>query len=200
MAAGKIDDDVMILVIDTTSYAGNFERQMCAFMTGQVGECGVGDEFIDEVIEDLSKIFVLPGLNADDHFTVNDWIEDNISNQPDDSDYPCYRPCSIWETPGWYNNGMGGHYKVGEGNSKYQYPAYLSVAIFFETEPPQEVIDVLVERAKRFAKERPDHKSYLGEKKELEITNIRLLKPKLTEKIVKTLQLDGYHETSFLKE
>lgn len=33
-----------IFVVDTEQYAGNFERGMCAFMTGMLGECGVGSE------------------------------------------------------------------------------------------------------------------------------------------------------------
>jgi len=36
-----------IFVIDTDTYAGNFERPMCAYMTGRVGECGVGEEFAE---------------------------------------------------------------------------------------------------------------------------------------------------------
>lgn len=31
------------LHIETNKYAGNFEREMCAFLTGVIGECGVGD-------------------------------------------------------------------------------------------------------------------------------------------------------------
>jgi len=34
-------------IIDTDQYAGNFEREMCAYLTGTVGECGVGDEFAE---------------------------------------------------------------------------------------------------------------------------------------------------------
>jgi hypothetical protein len=30
------------IIIETNSYAGNFEREMCAAITGAVGECGVG--------------------------------------------------------------------------------------------------------------------------------------------------------------
>lgn len=32
------------LSIETNCYAGNFEREMCAFVTGQIGDCGVGDK------------------------------------------------------------------------------------------------------------------------------------------------------------
>ena len=32
------------IIIDTDEYSGNFEREMCAYCTGQVGECEVGEE------------------------------------------------------------------------------------------------------------------------------------------------------------
>lgn len=35
------------LVVETNSYAGNFEREMTAFATGVLGECGVGEEMIE---------------------------------------------------------------------------------------------------------------------------------------------------------
>lgn len=38
------------LLVKTNSYAGNFERDMCAYLTGSVGDCGVGDEYIDESV------------------------------------------------------------------------------------------------------------------------------------------------------
>ena len=220
----------VVVAIDTNEYAGNFEREMCAFITGQVGECGVGDRLIAEAHEEL----------AEDTFNNTfDWIEENIVQESDD--HGCYRPCSIWPTPGWYNNGMGGHYKDEAGseeqalkdnfealveyhsgqfamvtarieNSNFEdsskpgawdeaacvrtkkrieaklaeakaktevnkWPAYMSVAIFFEEVPPKEVMDVIVDRAKRFAEERPDHRSYYGEKKPLVISAIRVLEP-----------------------
>ena len=39
-------------VVDTDTYAGNFEREMCAFMTGITGACGVGKEEV--LIEEVS--------------------------------------------------------------------------------------------------------------------------------------------------
>lgn len=32
-------------IIKTNKYAGNFEREICAYITGNVGECGVGSEY-----------------------------------------------------------------------------------------------------------------------------------------------------------
>jgi hypothetical protein len=38
------DGERLLFVVDTDTYAGNFEREMCAYITGQVGECEVGEE------------------------------------------------------------------------------------------------------------------------------------------------------------
>ena len=62
-------------VIDTDSYAGNFERDMTAYLTGRVGECGVGEE----LVEDLPIEF------------------NNVMDVPDEHD--CYRPTSLWKSP-----------------------------------------------------------------------------------------------------
>jgi hypothetical protein len=36
------EENLWLFIVDTDSYAGNFERCMCAYMTGQIGECEVG--------------------------------------------------------------------------------------------------------------------------------------------------------------
>ena len=41
------------IVIKTNQYAGNFERELCAHLTGIVGECEVGSEYIDESITEI---------------------------------------------------------------------------------------------------------------------------------------------------
>lgn len=47
--------ETYIFVIDTDGYAGNFHREMCAYVTGHVGESGAGDKereiYINEVDE-----------------------------------------------------------------------------------------------------------------------------------------------------
>ena len=61
------------IVIKTDSYAGNFEREMCAHVTGHVGDCEVGDEYVDAKI---AKQF-----------------ENIIGNEADDNG--CYRPVAL---------------------------------------------------------------------------------------------------------
>jgi hypothetical protein len=64
-------------IINTDKYAGNFEREMCAYLTGATGDCEVGTERVDEEISakfemDIQQV-------ADDH--------------------GCYRPTSLWGGP-----------------------------------------------------------------------------------------------------
>ena len=58
-------------VVKTNEYTGNFEREMCAFVTGRIGECEVGDAYI---------------VNLPVNF-------DNIMDVADDSG--CHRPVSV---------------------------------------------------------------------------------------------------------
>jgi hypothetical protein len=76
-----------IFIIDTDSYAGNFERQMCAYLTGVLGDCGVGEEF--------SELYNKEGGKN---------IFDEYIEQRSD-DHGCHRPCSCWETKGWFSVG-----------------------------------------------------------------------------------------------
>ena len=46
------------VLVKTNCYAGNFEREMCAFMTGCIGECEVGEEFVDEGVREKFKGFI----------------------------------------------------------------------------------------------------------------------------------------------
>ncbi len=86
-----------LFVIDTEDYAGNFERDLCAFITGRVGECGVGDDYAEMFTEEVKNM-------GDEPFA-------NVIDEGDE--HGCYRPCSIYPTPGWYNDGMGGQYQEG---------------------------------------------------------------------------------------
>ena len=74
-----------LLIADTERYAGNFERQMCAWVTGQIGECGVGEELAAVAEGDMTP-------------ELRDWCEDAVYSKPDD--HGCHRPVSISPTPG----------------------------------------------------------------------------------------------------
>ena len=71
--------DCFILVIRTDSYAGNFEREMCAYMTGRIGECDFGKVNAAQFVAE----------NPD-----NNEFEDLVMEFSDDCG--CYRPSTIW--------------------------------------------------------------------------------------------------------
>ncbi len=150
----------VVVAIDTTDYSGNFERPMCAYVTGQIGECEVG-----------SGLAAIANSEIDENLL--DWMEEHIVQESDDKG--CHRPCAIWPTP------------VRPVPRKFsRSAAYESVAIFFDEVPAQEIIDLIIVRAKEFAANRPDRSSYQGKKTPLTITRIRVLEPKL----VKPRQID----------
>lgn len=88
--------DTFLFVIDTDSYAGNFEREMCAYITGQIGECGVGKKLAERAKKELE---------ADGSFEDFDHI---VISAPDE--HGCRRPTTIYPNPNWFD-GRGGHYR-----------------------------------------------------------------------------------------
>lgn len=143
-----------ILVIDTDAYAGNFERELTAYVTGCIGDCGKGDKQAEMFVKDLGQ-------------DVLDRFEEVVMHVPDE--YGCNRPTRIYPTPGFFNDGLGNNYPDSEWGKpgvveKYnksakeagltngtpgRCPAYLSVAIYFN-EIPDDLLEIVVERTKKF--------------------------------------------------
>lgn len=140
MASNFIDrifsnNDLYLYVIDTDSYAGAFEREMCAFITGIFGECNVGEEMAKAAIEELTSEELA-------------WMESNVYAEPDDSG--CFRPVSTFPNPRWYNID-GKHFRFADKMPEGKfYPSYASVAIFFGTMPPKPIRELLEKRAREY--------------------------------------------------
>lgn len=84
----------LVFIIDTEQYAGQFERDMCAYMTGQPGDADTDEisAFQAEVLPSLAaQVGALVGYFADEHGPRG--------------------PADILPTPGWFNHGLGGHYR-----------------------------------------------------------------------------------------
>ena len=96
------------LIIHTNKYAGNFERQMCAYITGAVGDCGAGrkeaaiarDELTSEQIDDFDGI---------------------VTNRRDD--HGRERPSQIAINANWFNDGHGNHYRIDDDDIDKQLKA-----------------------------------------------------------------------------
>ena len=110
-----------VFVIVTNLYAGNFEREMTAYMTGQLGDCGVGGEEAEIARAELDP-------------DVLEWLDDCHLQVADDHGND--RPCSIWPpVPDAYpESGV-----------------YSAVAVFLNEVPTPDVVAVLKARALRFA-------------------------------------------------
>jgi hypothetical protein len=166
--------DSFVFVVDTDEYAGNFERELVAFVTGQSGECGVGQEI---------------AVSADLPPDLRDWCEEHVLHLADENG--CARPASLWETSGWFNDGLGNHHRDGtdpaivlatyqkavenyasntiekcyadrtyakqeadrfrrEHMTPGHFPAYLSVAFVLDEKPPHDQFQALVGRAQHY--------------------------------------------------
>lgn len=125
-----------LFVVDTDAYSGNFERELTAYCTGCVGDCGVGD---DEA-EDFQLL----------HSDIGEEVAVIIHQETDE--HGCYRPATIWPTPGWSNNGLGKHTRV-SSSDKIKCPAYMSVGMWFTEAPSSQMVAVIKERAAKFFRE-----------------------------------------------
>jgi hypothetical protein len=90
MAARWQDGETMesfIFCVDTDSYAGQFERPMCAYMTGRLRDCGVG-----------AGEAALADAELDEK--THSWFGDYIRREVDD--WNCMTPVSIVPTSGLF--------------------------------------------------------------------------------------------------
>ena len=74
-----------IVVVNTNMYAGNFERDLTAYCTGEVGECEVGDDKAELFREEVTSEQAM-------------WFEDALLQVADDRG--TQRPCSMWDSKG----------------------------------------------------------------------------------------------------
>lgn len=133
--AVSLGGKIWIFVIKTNKYAGNFERQLCAYITGVIGGCGVGareqQAFCTEV---------------DDH----DKFMEFVDMLPHDDG--CFRPVSIFG------------------------PDYNDVAIFFHQPPTDELIDLMISRARKYVTTWCPQAKMEWERHEIEILGFELQK------------------------
>ncbi|MDW9481301.1 hypothetical protein GOB57_21890 [Sinorhizobium meliloti] len=82
------------IIIDTESYAGNFERELCAYATGQVSAGSYARGIVEAFATDIRHL---------------EWWSAHIVHERDD-DYGEVL-VSLVPTPGWFNDGGGGHHR-----------------------------------------------------------------------------------------
>lgn len=150
-----VTDTSYTFVIDTDKYSGNFCREMCAYITGVVGDCGVGQS-------EQSKFFEEMELSEDDATPFQEVIESkNEAESPytrdligmESDEYGCRRPCKEVSNPSWRDDGHGQHRKLSECDdaSEFKHPAFMSVGIIMNHEPKESQVTLMKERAQKYA-------------------------------------------------
>ena len=114
------------LIIDTDAYTGNFEREMCAYMTGRVGACEVGDREAEIFEKECSK-YGIKGM--EDKYFFGEYLETVLD------DDGCHRPVNIFNS----ETAENGHFES------------LQIHLY-DGKLPQELLNIVLERAEEFAK------------------------------------------------
>tara|TARA_Y100000310_G_scaffold56232_1_gene51647 strand:+ start:49474 stop:49926 length:453 start_codon:yes stop_codon:yes gene_type:complete len=139
-----------IFAIDTDKYAGNFEREMCAYATGQLGICEVGKE--------MQKLFIQE--EDDPAYDESLIFEGIIENRADGNG--AMRPCSIGVTP------------------NLKKPVCNSVEIYFHKKPTEEQIEMLKRRCTKFATDKSIPKKWPSQEYPDKILGFRLITEETT--------------------
>ena len=147
------------LVIDTDSYAGNFERELLAACTG------VRVEYSTDSADTLARAYDGPDLGEIVSFIVFDPGDDGITQTR----------VTIYPTPGWSNDGHGNEYRVTDAQP-FKWPAYMSVRIPLDVEPPADVLDGIKRRALAFAATGVQHPDGWVDVHPFTITGLRLIR------------------------
>jgi hypothetical protein len=114
-------------IIDTDSYAGNFERELAAYCTGATAQCNHGDGEAELFDRDFNCAGGWPDEQKSPFY-------EGVDHRPDD--HGNFRPVSIYQRRGL------------KGSD------YHSLVIFFYKKPTDEQIRILKERAHKFVNER----------------------------------------------
>lgn len=134
------------IIIETDKYAGNFEREMTAFMTGAVDDYDIGAELKPIFKEECSKEISLE-------------IENLVEFKPDD--HGTYRPCAIRPNK----------------NGSYNF-----VEIYLCQKPRKEILELLKERAFKYAQNKSTYDALrFGEEIAEKMDAIKILNVKLIE-------------------
>lgn len=133
-----------LLVIDTTAYSGNFERELCAFTTGL---------FSEEMLHGEDE--------AQDAIRVGGEIVARImakSSPLVDNENGTLVVETIRATPGRCNDGLGRHMDADTAAaSTATYPAYESIAVLLSEPLDEEEMAFVRGRAEEFAARPPEH-------------------------------------------
>jgi hypothetical protein len=138
-----------VLVIDTDKLSYDFYKPLCAYCTGTVDED-------DEGLECSDLYYLEMGIEDDESPKGSVADEKNpfygfVGQRKDEDD--AYSPCSVWLNKRYGYSATGEYALLTEQNyDEFNFPAPMSVGIFFDVEPKPEHIQTIKSRAADFFK------------------------------------------------
>jgi hypothetical protein len=161
------DTKYYAFVIDTDSYAGNFERQLALYITGvEVEYMHGGMEWLTELA--AKEVDELPKEVIEDVFGRSEFgpFDDQLHDVVNDTGAHTY--VEIFESPGSHSN-------------------YNSVAIYLDEQPDQKLVKLMKQRAKAFLSIKKPKGDDGSEPEKFKILGFRVLELKSTSRTLKTL-------------
>lgn len=163
--SNSIDKTCTLFIVDTEEYAGNFEREMGAYLTGRIGDSDTGSLQARIARKEWKELQALENLKGPFFGLPTPIVVD------DSEDGGLF---TIWPTEGWVNDGMG----VCSKSDKPGYAAYLSVALAYSQDLTPAQIKTLTERARRFCE---NYLQFGGSgPKNLTFTGVRVIRRVMT--------------------
>ena len=123
-----------VFLMDTNSYAGNFEREMYAYIGSQASD-GIGEDEAEIVMLEIPENVSLFEL------LVDDVVDENGYNST----------FTIFPNSRYGNDGIGNQAMLTrENQNRYHWPANNSVAIYFARLPETGLVELMKNRARDF--------------------------------------------------
>lgn len=157
MSNAVLVNEEYVLLIDTDSYAENFADQLCAYCTGLDSE---ENPCVDEINAFRDELQCASDVDNPFFGMVGDRQNDNGA----------WCPSAVWLNPKYGMDATGKFALLTEQNyDLYNFPAPLSVGIYFDERPTMEQIEIIKERAAKYFKE-------VYKEKTVTVEGFRLLK------------------------
>lgn len=135
-----------MFIVDTDTYAGNFERAMASYLLGYNDlEKGVGEDVDDHDLHGQMSLRLFKEEVGEHPFP--DLFDTIVDDHGDD--FIGRAPQILVATPGYSNDGHGNETKLAHGE-KPKYSAFLSVGFPLTREPSQTELNWLMDRARRW--------------------------------------------------
>jgi hypothetical protein len=135
------------LIIDTNSFSDGFSKQLCAYCTGISDENDIGQKYAEMFYEDrkIEDDSSPKGRVSEEKNPFYGFIAQRLDEEQ------LYSPCCVWLNKKYGYNAEGNYALLTEENFEdYNFPAPLSVGIFFEEKPEDEQIQMIKQRTLKF--------------------------------------------------